>query len=140
MSWISDVREEIADLDLSAKNLRKFPPTVGGVFLLVAVWFTWRHHSTLAPYLAALSVAFIVAGLVAPLSFRLAYQVWMGVSFGIGWFVSRCIIGLLFFLILTPIGILMRATGKDPLDMNGRRNSYWKARDNRKAVNYEKLF
>jgi hypothetical protein len=142
MSWISDVREEISQLDLSAKNLRKFALTVGPIFLLIAAWLAWKHHLTAAAILAFVGFSLTIAGAVAPQSLSGIYQVWMGFSFAIGWIVSRIIITILFFLAVTPIGLLARVTGKDFLDINMRvrRDSYWVRKDGKKAVNYEKLY
>jgi hypothetical protein len=141
MSWISDVREEISELDLSVKNLRKFALTVGPIFLLIAAWCVWKHHLTTTVVLACVGLALVIAGGVLPQSLRGVYQVWMGFSFAVGWVVSRVIITIMFYLAVTPVGLLARAVGKDFLDINMRRrhDSYWVKKDSGKTVNYERL-
>ena len=56
---------------------------------------------------------------------------WMTLAFALGWFNTRLLLGIFFYLILTPIGVLMRLFGKDLLDqrIDKRATTYWKKRD-----------
>lgn len=56
---------------------------------------------------------------------------WMTLAFVLGWFNTRLLLGVFYYLILTPIGVLMRLLGKDLLDqkIDRRAESYWKKRD-----------
>ena len=61
----------------------------------------------------------------------LIYRSWMGLFYPIGWIVSHLVMTLLFYLVFTPVGLLMRATGHDPLNrlFDSRMESYWIERD-----------
>jgi hypothetical protein len=58
---------------------------------------------------------------------RLLYSGWMLAAFPVGWTISHVILGFTYFLVLTPIGLLMRAMGRDPMERNIDRGAqtYW---------------
>ncbi len=69
---------------------------------------------------------------------RVAYPVmkpihigWMALAFALGWFNTRLLLGIFFYLILTPLGVLMRLFGRDLIDqkIDRQAKSYWKKRD-----------
>jgi len=56
------------------------------------------------------------------------YKVWMKLTIPLGWVMTRAILSILFFLVITPIGLVRRIFGKNPLDLKFNRedtNSYW---------------
>jgi len=61
----------------------------------------------------------------------LIYRAWMTVVYPIGWLVSHFFMTVLYFLVFTPVGFLMRATGHDPLtrSLDPEGESYWIERD-----------
>lgn len=56
---------------------------------------------------------------------------WMTLAFALGWFNTRLLLALFFYLILTPIGVVMRLLGVDLIDqkIDRQAQSYWKKRD-----------
>jgi hypothetical protein len=82
---------------------------------------------------------FIVAAIVlqvltmtAPRLFRPAAVVWLGLSHPLGAVMSRILLGVVFFGLVTPIGLLRRALGKDALRLRAfkaNRESVLVARD-----------
>jgi hypothetical protein len=81
---------------------------------------------------------FLGAGIVLFVLSRIAYPLmkpihiaWMTLAFALGWFNTRLLLGIFFFLILTPIGVLLRLFGRDLLDqkIDRQATSYWKKRD-----------
>ena len=143
MSWISDVREEIKNLDVNTKSLRKFGLSVGAVFCILALWMFLKNHFPLAlSILGIVGVLLMVMALTIPKALKEIYKVWMGMAFAIGWVVSRIILAILFFLVVTPIGFIAQLFGKEFMDIrkNKRRNTYWIERNERKKINYEKMY
>ena len=143
MSWISDVRDEIKNLDVNTKSLRKFGLSVGAVFCLLALWMFLKNHFPLAlSILGIVGVLLMVMALTIPKALKEIYKVWMGMAFAIGWVVSRIILAILFFLVVTPIGFIAQLFGKEFMDIrkNKRRNTYWIKRNERKKINYEKMY
>jgi hypothetical protein len=54
----------------------------------------------------------------------------MVVNYPIGWVVTHVIMALIFYLVVTPIGVIMRLTGRDPMERAFDRGAktYWKPR------------
>ena len=99
---------------VSTGELRKFGLTVGGVFLLLGT-ISWYRGHTLAPRaLWGLGVALGVPGLLAPAVLQPVQKAWMRMATVLGEVNARIILTVLFFLVVTPIGFLMRLFG-DPL-------------------------
>jgi hypothetical protein len=88
---------------------------VGGVLLLIGCWpFVWRQEPVRA--WAVLSGSLLaVAGLMAPGILRQVYRGWMWVGHALGWVNTRLILGILFYGVMTPMGVLMRWMGYDPM-------------------------
>lgn len=143
MSLISDVRDEIGDLDTSKKSLRKFGYTVGSVFILITAWLVFKNYAEFLQYiLASIAIFLIVFALLSPMLLQKIYRVWMTIAFTMGWFVSRVLLGILFYAVITPIGIIARISGKDFLNLKKQKNqqSYWIRRDPEKEIHYKKMY
>jgi hypothetical protein len=65
-------------------------------------------------------------GLCAPRALGFAYGPWMRVARGLGWLNTQLLLGLTFYLVVTPVGLLMRLLGKDPLGKRRGGASYWR--------------
>ncbi len=97
------------------RQLRQFGLLVGGIFGLMGLWpLVWRHHSPRA-WALALAVALVVPALVAPRILRPAHRAWMKLAEALAWINTRILLGLLFFVMITPIGSLMRLLKRDPM-------------------------
>lgn len=143
MSWISDVRDEIHHLRSSGKELKKFGLLVGSVFVALSAIGMYRGWSTAAiGTLLLAGVVLLSCGMFLRESLKQVYIVWMAAAFAVGWLVSRMILFILFYFILTPVGLLARIFQKEFLDTDFRkkRESYWIPKSANKKINYEKLF
>jgi hypothetical protein len=110
------------------RTLRQF----AGLWILffggLACWHgLWRANQGLALLFAALAVAVGPLGLVKPEAIRWVFVGWMVLAFPIGWAVSRVVLGVLFYGVFTPIGLVFRLLGRDPLDRRPRPDqpTYW---------------
>jgi len=142
MSWIEDIRQELRELDCSTKSLRKFSFLVGGISIVLAFWLLFRHFSPFAFYIPGITgFLLVIPGIFSPGILKGIYSLWMGMAFAIGWVVSRVLLVIIFYLVVVPIGLLARISGKDFIDgdMRNRRNTYWVKRDAGRKVNYEKM-
>jgi hypothetical protein len=141
MSWINDVREEIRNLDISKKSLRKFGISVGMVLSILSIWMIYKDHvPSLRIYLGVIGVLLIITGVTYPGILKHVYKVWMGLAFAIGWVVSRILLLLLFYLFVVPIGLISHLVGKEFMDikMNKVKETYWVKKN--KKTNYEKMY
>lgn len=107
---------EIKKIDSSVKKLREFGLVVGGVFAALGLLFLWRGKAHF-PYFLYPGLALVVCGAVAPGILRLLQKAWMTLAVLMGWVMTRVILSVLFFLVVTPIAMILRITGKDLLDL-----------------------
>ena len=142
MSWIKDVKEELKALDISKKSLRNFGLLVGGVFLLLGYWIYHSYQSSVFIIFLAAGTSLFISGLLLPNFLSGVYKIWMGLAFVLGWLMSRVLLSILFYFVITPIGFVAKIVGKDFLDINYKmkRESYWIIRPIDKKVDYTKMF
>ena len=112
---------------LSPKELRRFGFTVAIPLAVLAAVGAWRGHTNLPAVLASLAAALGGFALLAPRLLGPVQRVWMAGAHALGSFNTRVLLGLVYFLAMTPIGVIMRRlVGRDPLDRRLRdRPSYW---------------
>jgi hypothetical protein len=111
----------------SASELRKFGVIMSICLAALGGLFLWRDKSYYWCFFA-ISTWFLFFGLALPAVLRPINRVWMTLSLIMGWFMSRLILIILFYLVLTPTAALLRMFGKDILNINFTRNStesYW---------------
>ena len=114
---------------LSPKELRRFGFTVAVPLTLLAAVGAWRGHVILPALLSGLAAALGSLALLAPHRLGPVHKVWMAGAHALGWFNTRVLLGVVYFLVMTPTGVVMRLVGRDPLDRRlGDRPSYWVAR------------
>ena len=112
---------------LSPKELRRFGFTVAVPLTLLAAVGAWRGHVILPALLSGLAAALGGMALLAPRLLGPVQRVWMRGADALGSFNTRVLLGLVYYLAMTPIGVVMRhVVGRDPLDRRLRdRPSYW---------------
>src|SRR5258706_8816710 len=87
----------------------------------------WRGHGARAAVFAALGLAALgLAAVARPLWLRL-FRAWMKLAEGMGWVMTRVLLTVFFFGILTPVGLVLRMFGKSTLDTAWKdgRATYW---------------
>lgn len=128
------LREDIKGLQKATpRDLRKFGLVVGGVFLGLGLLFLLRHKSWW-PWFVWPGAPLVVLGAILPRSLKWVYVAWMTLAMLMGAVVSTVLLVLLFFLVVTPIGLVARLTGKDflSLKLQPAAASYWILRDTSK--------
>lgn len=142
MSWISDVNYEASKLEYSTKILRKFGITVGAIFGLFGIWFIYsKIFFTGQVVFIILGIFLILFGALFPKFLKGVYRYWMTAAFVLGWFVSRFLLTILFFMVLTPIALIAKLFKKEFLNLGYKQNqqSYWIKKTTSK-INYEKMY
>jgi len=122
--------EEIKDIKSTKDELREFGLTIGIILAILGALMLWRGRPQ-APYFLGVGALFIILGLTLWQSLKPLQKAWMTLSIILGFFVSRIILTILFFGVMTPIGLIMKLLGKDILDerIDKSRPSYWHERD-----------
>ena len=128
----------------SFRTEREFGLIVGSVFVALGSWWIYRSKFVNGAHvLLALGAVLIVFGLIWPRALVLPNKAWMLLAEGLSFVMTRVILGLVFYLVVTPIGIAKRLRGWDPLDRrSGSRESYWKPYPERQLNprHYEKMY
>ena len=137
------ILEEIKQLKTGARELRKFGLLVGGVFAALGL-VLWLRHRPSCPYFLAAGALLIGFGLVAPRALKYVYIAWMFLAIVLGFVVSNVLLVLFFFVVMTPIGLVARAVGKDFLSLKLQRAAptYWipRERKTKSPSEYERQF
>jgi hypothetical protein len=113
---------------LSPAEGRKFGLTVGIAFLALAgLLYFWRHKETAGAVGAGLGALLVVAALAVPGRLGPARRAWMELARIISKVTTPVFMGVVFFVVITPIGWLMRLVGRRALVHRVRDAGYWAA-------------
>ncbi len=102
----------------SPKELRDFGLIMAGMLIImfgfVLPWI-FSYSTPYWPFIAA--IVFAVVALLRPVLLGPVNRVWLKISDVLGWINTRLVMGVMFFLLIAPIGILMRLFGKNTLSL-----------------------
>ena len=109
---------------------RNFGMVFSIVFLLISLWPLLSQNEIRIWSLTISGIFFILgifnSKLLLPLN-----KIWFKFGMFLGNFIAPIVMGLVFFLVVTPTGLIMRLLGKDLLNLKkNNKNSYWIERDN----------
>jgi hypothetical protein len=103
---------------ITNKKLRSFGLIVGGIFALLGFWpVVWRGQEP-HWWIVAVAACFLLPAVIFPRSLFWIHKGWMALGHVLGWINTRIILGAVFYVIVTPIGLFRSWLGKDPM---GRR-------------------
>lgn len=101
---------------------RSFGLSVGGFLCLIAALLAWRGRMLRAEVIGSIGGALVLFGAVWPAALKWPNVWWWRFARTLGYVNARVILTVLFVIVLVPLGLLWRITGKDPL---ARRRSSW---------------
>jgi hypothetical protein len=101
---------------------RSFGISVGIVLLLITAALIWRERISTAQILGPIGAILLVCGLTRPSLLKYPSAVWWKFAMVLGYINARIILSVVFFLVFTPLSIIWRMIGKDPL---ARRRANW---------------
>jgi hypothetical protein len=123
---------------------REFGLIVGSIIAILGGWWVFRgKYDLLAPAFLSVGILLISLGAAFPKSLVLPNRAWMRLALILSMVSTPVILGLVFFLVITPIGVAKRMFGWDPLRRRGGpESSYWKsyAARQRDRRHYEKMY
>ena len=135
--------EEIRNIKSGKKELRNFGSTIGIVLLLIAGVLFYKNNNLFISF-AYIAGVFIVLGFLFPQLLKPIYFIWMIFAVMIGWVMTRLILSVLFFVIISIIRLIAGIFGKSFLELNISKDSksYWNHRFSDVEMNqdYEKQF
>src|SRR5437867_7859688 len=107
----------------SRKELRSFGLILAGGFLVIGIIPVVFRHRSPGRFALTLSLLFAVAGVLIPNVLRYLYRVWIPLGNILGWINSKIILGLLFYVVVTPVRFFMTLAGNDPMNRKFDPNS-----------------
>jgi hypothetical protein len=138
LNWI---KHRWGRIQTDSKMVQKFGFILTGILFTLGLiafvrghqqyWFEWPLAALI------LLLSFFAVGILTYL-----YRFWMLIAEGISWVLLRLILGIFYYLILSPVGLAMRLAGKDVLDekIDRTRSSYWQKHVVKPNEQYERLF
>jgi len=118
------------DQHIEGSSDRVFGLVFAAVFLIIAGWPLF-HGEAIRWWSVGVAIVFALVALVKPALLAGLNRLWMKLGVLLGKVVSPIALGILFYVVITPIGVVIRLTGKDPLrlkfDLDAE--SYWIPRE-----------
>ena len=101
------------------------------VFFLIFGLYPLKSFGSLRIWSVVLSVAFLIITIIKPNLFTYLNRLWIKFGMLLGKIISPIVMGLVFFFVVTPIGILVRVLKKDVMGLNRGAPSYWINREDK---------
>lgn len=100
------------------------------VFLIIGIWPIFNEESYRL-WSIVISLCFLCLGIINSNFLTPLNKLWMKFGFLLGKMVTPIIMGIIFFLVVTPTGLILRLFSKDILKLKkNRSNTYWSFKDN----------
>ena len=135
--------EEIKNIKGNKSDWEKFGITMGIILSIIGFYLLWEKNNNYN-YILFLAAAFFITGLILPSILRPVYKVWMALAVVMNFIMTRVIMAVIFYLIVTPIGLIASLTGKKFLDVKIDKSakSYWIVREKTSKLksDYERQF
>ena len=101
---------------LNQKQLRDFGLLTGAIVaILFGLLLPWIRGHSLPSIPWAIAAVLWCLAVLAPRSLNPVYQVWMRIGLVLGWVNTRIILGIVFYGLVTPMGVIMRLLNQDPM-------------------------
>jgi hypothetical protein len=139
------LKDDIKKIPMDRKTLRNFGLLMAVVLLLAGGWFWWKS-AAIWPWGLGAAALLAVISFASPMTLKPFYKGWMILAVIMGWVMTRVVLTLVYYLVLTPIGFLGRAIGEQFLQLklkrSGETTSYWVRRSGppREKSDYERQF
>jgi hypothetical protein len=116
---------------LSAAEGRRFGLTVGAAFLVLAAIAWWRGHVVAPTVLSTVGGLLVAAGIVVPTLLGPVQRGWMALAHAISKVTTPIVMGAIYLIVLTPVGVLRRLVSGNPLVHGVKSTTYWHHRPER---------
>ena len=113
---------------LTAAQGRRFGLTVGGAFAVLAALTWWRGREVLMYAFGTLGGLLALAGLILPTYLGPVERAWMALAHAISRLTTPIVMSVIYFLVLTPVGLIRRAAAGNSLIHKEAQSGFWKQR------------
>jgi hypothetical protein len=125
--------EEGIPARLTVGEGRRFAFTVGIAFLVFGGIAWWRGHPSAAPVLGGVGTLLLLAGAFVPGRLGPVYRAWMALAHAISRVTTPVFMGIVYFVVIFPVGLGMRLLGRNPIAHRPAGGSYWFDRSQRRG-------
>jgi hypothetical protein len=107
--------------------LRQFAGAWIVFFLLLSATAFWKRHNVPSSCIFAIVALFGIVGLIKPGAIRWPFIVASVVAFPIGWLMSQILLAVMFYGVITPIGLFWKIRGRDTLQLRSqsKQSTFW---------------
>jgi len=135
--------DDIKNIKSTTKELKSFGLSIGLALVLLSLFLFWKEKGSYF-YFLIIGNVFVILSELYPKILKPIQKPWMMFVTILGFLMSRVILSIIFYIVVTPLGLILRLFGKDFLDLKTAKSSYWNHRDNIEEKvqkeNYEKQF
>ncbi len=126
----SDARTAQTSADREKRELRRFGLLMAAAFATLGGLSLWRGKP-LAPYLLVLAAGFLIVDFVVPRLLAPVEKAWMRLAMLMSIVMTYLVLSILFFAVITPLGVVMRICGHDSLRLKKMKSSvsFWEPVD-----------
>ena len=119
--------------NLKIPSNRNFANVFASVFFIIALW-PILNGEDIRIWSILVSITFLILGVLNSKLLSPLNKIWFKLGIYLGKFISPLVMMIIFFVIVTPIGFVMKFIGKDILNLKINKNiSYWIKRENKKT-------
>jgi hypothetical protein len=137
------ISKEIKNIKGNKSDWKKFGITMGAILTIIGLFLLWKKNNNY-DYILFMAAAFFITGLILPSVLKPVYKAWMAIAVVMNFIMTRVIMTVIFYLMVTPIGLIASLTGKEFLDMKIDKSakSYWIVKEKTQKVkaDYERQF
>jgi len=103
-------------------ELRSFGLLVGAAFLAIGLWPLLKQ-ADVRSWAIIVATILILPALLRPAWLKFPHAAWLKIGAALGWFNTRLILGILYIVAIVPIALILRITGKTPLQLKFDKNA-----------------
>ena len=109
---------------------RNFGIVFSIVFLIISLW-PLLNQNDIRIWSLIISGIFLVLGIINSKLLSLLNKIWFKFGIFLGNFIAPIVMGIVYFMVVTPTGLIMKLFGKDSLNLkNNNKDTYWIKKDN----------
>jgi len=135
--------EEIKNIKSEKSDIRNFGITLGIILLLISGFLFWKEKESYQIF-SGIGITLSLIAIAIPSVLKPVYWMWMIFATILGWIMTRVILSILFYIVFSPIGLILRLFGKQFIELqwNKESSTYWnyRFRDSFEKEKYEKQF
>ena len=110
---------------------------------MITAWNVWQECSVVYWPTGAASVTLLLTGLFSATGSHKFHRLWIRLAHMLGYINSRILLSVIYFLVITPYGLILRLSGRDTMNRRGAaKKSYWIPRSKTRQTRqqFERLF